>query len=60
MIASWFFFGTELDARALVAAALVGGGVALYARPVKEAAKDYELVPMCERGAAQDGNGGAN
>jgi len=33
MLASYAFFGIPLDARSLLAASLVGGGVALYARP---------------------------
>ena len=45
MLASNFFFGIPLDAQGLVATCLVGGGVALYARPVSLAQPAYERVP---------------
>jgi len=42
-IASRVLFGTPLDAQACVATALVGWGVALYARPPRR--DEYELIP---------------
>ena len=45
VLASHAIFGTPLDALSLLAAALVGAAVALYAKPVRPAAPSgYELV----------------
>ena len=55
MLASYFLISTPLDGASLAAALMVGGGVALYARPPPPAHPAYELLPA----KATDAYGGA-
>ena len=48
MLAAYAVFGTPVDALALLAAALVGSGVWLYAKPVPPHPAGYELVAKQE------------
>jgi len=46
---SFAFFGVPLDFFTVVAAAMVGAGVALYSRPVAPPRAEYELLPASTR-----------
>ena len=53
MVASAIIFGVALDARALIAAGLVGAGVALYNRPIGSRA-GYEPLHATPPGEEQE------
>lgn len=61
MLLSYFFFGTPLEAMGIIAACIVGGGVALYSvhprPPIGREAAESELKSVTTTSAEKKGNG---